>query len=120
MVASYLLAGSYGPFGLLEADKPALPEVFHIDDLLDFSCEDIGGPIVGGLSGASVESCVNAGERSISSSLEAKSELQEAPIEDVEVKTDLCVPVSLNCGQCELSCMIRTCIELKISRKCFL
>lgn len=91
MVAPYILAGSFA-----EVEKPALPEVFHIDDLLDFSCEDIGGPIVGGelqLSGVTVESSVNGGEASISSSMEVKSELVEpAALEDIEVKTDLCVP----------------------------
>lgn len=96
MAASYLLAG---PYGLPELDKPSVAEAFHIDDLLDFSCEDIGGPIVGGeleLSGVTVESCVSAGEASISSSMEARSELLENALDDIQVKTDLCVPVSLN------------------------
>lgn len=108
MVAPYILAGSFA-----EVEKPALPEVFHIDDLLDFSCEDIGGPIVGGelqLSGlTTVESSVNGGEASQSSSVEVKSELVEpAALEDIEVKTDLCVPVSLefrcSCSECESLC----------------
>lgn len=76
-----------------------MADVFHIDDLLDFSNEDIAGPIVGGpmpssqpqqqLSGLTVESS----EPSIccSSSLE-----EEATVEDVvDDKPDLCVPVSV-------------------------
>ena len=120
MVSSYLLAGSYGPYGLLEVDKPSLPEVFHIDDLLDFSCDDIGGPIVGGelqLSGVTVESSVNVGEASISSGKEPKSELLQSALEDTEAKTDLCVPVSLysgafgtrGCGPCYV---MRMCTKL--------
>ncbi|KAG0585161.1 hypothetical protein KC19_3G262900 [Ceratodon purpureus] len=92
MASSFLVAA---PYGLLEVDKMAVPEAFHIDDLLDFSCEDIGGPIVGGeleLSGVTVESCVSAGETSISSSLEVRSELLETALDDIEVKADLCVP----------------------------
>lgn len=107
MVGMYILAGSFA-----EVEKPALPEVFHIDDLLDFSCEDIGGPIVGGelqLSGLTVENSVNGGEASQSSSMEVKSELVEpAALEDIEVKTDLCVPVSpefwCSCSECESLC----------------
>lgn len=97
MVAPYVLAGSYGIL-LPEVDKPALPEVFHIDDLLDFSCEEIGGPIVGGemqLSGVTDESSANGSETSISSSVEVKSELVDTSLGGMEVKTDLCVPVSL-------------------------
>jgi len=101
MAASCVLAGSYSPYGLVEAEKSSLPEVFHIENLLDFSCEDIGGPIVGGelqLSGVTEESSGNAGERSISSSMEVKDELLEPALEDFELQTDLCVPVSLNSG----------------------
>jgi hypothetical protein len=75
--------------------------VFHIDDLLDFSCDDIGGPIVGGelqISGVTVGSCANAGETSILSVKEGKKELLQSSLEDIEVKTDLCVPVRLCSG----------------------
>lgn len=100
MVSAYVLAGGFASYGHPEVDKPTLPEVFHIDDLLDFSCDDIGGPIVGGhlqLSGVTIESSMNAGETSISSSpLELKSELIENAVQDMEVKADLCVPVSSN------------------------
>jgi hypothetical protein len=86
-----------GMYGVLEAEKASLPEVFHIEDLLDFSCEDIGGPIELQVSGVTDQSSGNAGERSISSSVEVKSELSLEPaLEDFEVQTDLCVPVSLN------------------------
>lgn len=96
MVSPYALPGAYG-LPLPEVEKSALPEVFHIDDLLDFSCEDIGGPIVGELqlSGVTVANSNNSasgGETSISSSAE-----DTAPVE-TEVKADLCVPVSLNFG----------------------
>lgn len=77
-----------------EEEEEGMADVFHIDDLLDFSNEDIAGPIVGGpmpssqpqqqqLSGLTVESS----EPSIccSSSLE----------EEVDHKQDLCVPVSV-------------------------
>lgn len=90
MAASCILGDSYG---VLEADN--FPEVFQIEDVLDFSCEDIGGPIDAGdlqLSGVTEESC---GEGSISSLMEVKSELLEPTLEDFEVHTDLCVPVSL-------------------------
>lgn len=100
MVSPYVLAGGFGSYGHPEVDKPALPEFFHIDDLLDFSCDVIGGPIVGGhlqLSGVTIESSVNGGETSISSSpLELESELIENAMQDIEVKADLCVPVSVN------------------------
>ena len=98
MVPSYLLSSSYAPYGLLEADKPSLPEVFHIDDLLDFSCDDIGGPIVGGelqhssVTSVETSSCVDT---SISSGKEvAKKELLS--LDDIGPKTDLCVPVCLS------------------------
>lgn len=103
MVSQYVLAGTYG-LPLAEVEKPTLPEVFHIDDLLDFSCEDIGGPIVGGelqLSGVTTvdnSNSANGGETSISSSTEVKSESVETVPVQTEVKTDLCVPVSLNFG----------------------
>jgi hypothetical protein len=87
MAASCILGDTYG---VLEAEK--LPEVFHIEDVLDFSCEDIGGPIDAGdlqLSGVTEESC---GEGSITSLMEVKSELLEPSLEDFEVHTDLCVP----------------------------
>lgn len=96
MVPPHTLPGSYGL--LPEMEKPALPEVFHIDDLLNFSCEDIGGSVVGGelqVSGAMNESSVNGGETSISSSVEVESDLVGPALRDIEVKTDLCVPVSL-------------------------
>lgn len=93
MTASCVLGGSYGPFGV---EKSSLPEVFHIEDVLDFSCEDIGGPIVGELQLSGVTKDSNAGERSISSLMEAKNELLAPPaLADFEVHTDLCVPVSL-------------------------
>lgn len=93
MVPPHTLPGSYGL--LPEMEKPALPEVFHIDDLLNFSCEDIGGSVVGGelqVSGAMNESSVNGGETSISSSVEVESDLVGPALRDIEVKTDLCVP----------------------------
>lgn len=100
MVSPYMVAGPFGSYGLPEIDKPSIPEVFHIDDLLDFSCDDIGGPILGGhlpLSGVTTESSMIGGETSISSSpIEAKNETLEPALEDIEVKTDLCVPVSVN------------------------
>lgn len=94
MTASCVLGGSYGPFGV---EKSSLPEVFHIeDDFIDFSCEDIGGPIVGELQLSGVTEDSNVGERSITSLIEAKNELLAPPaLEDFGVHTDLCVPVSL-------------------------
>lgn len=46
MVFLYIFFGFYG--FLLEMEKFVLLEVFYIDDLLNFSCEDIGGFVVGG------------------------------------------------------------------------
>jgi hypothetical protein len=88
--------------------------VFHIDDLLDFSNEDIAGPIVGGpssssspllqLSGVTVESSsvVTAAEASMccSSLSEVKAEHMATAttitLEVIDDKTDLCVPVSFS------------------------
>jgi hypothetical protein len=114
MVAPYALSGSYGQPMLPEVDKPILPDVFHIDDLLDFSNEDIAGPIVGGpssssspllqLSGVTVESSsvVTAAEASMccSSLSEVKAEHMATAttitLEVIDDKTDLCVPVSFS------------------------
>lgn len=113
MVAPYALSGSYGQPMLPEVDKPILPDVFHIDDLLDFSNEDIAGPIVGGpsssspllqLSGVTVESSsvVTAAEASMccSSLSEVKAEhmatVTTITLEAIDDKTDLCVPVSFS------------------------
>lgn len=118
MVAPYALSGSYGQPMLPEVDKPILPDVFHIDDLLDFSNEDIAGPIVGGppsssssppllqqLSGVTVESSsvVTAAEASMccSSLTEVKAEHMIATattiaLEVMDDKPDLCVPVSFS------------------------
>lgn len=94
MPASCVLGGSYGSYGV---EKSSLPEVFHIEDVLDFSCEDIGGPIVGELQLSGVTEDSNVGDRSISMLMTAKNELLAPPaLEDFEVHTDLCVPVSLN------------------------
>lgn len=104
MVAPYSICGSYGQVVLQEVDKPVLPDVFHIDDLLDFSNEDIAGPIVGGslqLSGLTVESSLTAAGAGTgtticcSSSVEAKTEQTATTLEENDHKTDLCVPVSV-------------------------
>ena len=130
MVAPYALSGSYGQPMLPEVDKPILPDVFHIDDLLDFSNEDIAGPIVGGpsssspllqLSGVTVESSsvVTAAEASMccSSLSEVKAEVHMATattitLEVIDDKTDLCVPVSFSIFRVLHLCCCTNCLHI--------
>jgi hypothetical protein len=56
----------------------------------------VGGELQ--ISGVTVGSCANAGETSILSVKEGKKELLQSSLEDIEVKTDLCVPGRLCSG----------------------